>query len=231
MPQAYIVEAVRTAGGRRGGRLAGVHPVDLAAKSLDAIMERSGLEATAIDDVVMGCVSQGGEQAMQVGRGDIVFVELPEVGAEIKADEPFGSVESVKTVSELYAPINGTVTEVNEVVVASQDSHVYLLDADSGRQRLMFDTGFQRFGGGPAIHGDTVYFSSDRGWLWAIDRRAKSYPGQRKLWRVKINLYVWQVISSRPNQPGGLWSKRVGGELQGLLLVHEHPDAPAGGSG
>ncbi|OCB95069.1 glycine cleavage system protein GcvH [Bacillus amyloliquefaciens] len=46
--------------------------------------------------------------------GDIVFVELPEVGTEIKADEPFGSVESVKTVSELYAPINGTVTEVNE---------------------------------------------------------------------------------------------------------------------
>ena len=72
MPQAYIVEAVRTAGGRRGGRLAGVHPVDLAAKSLDAIMERSGLEATAIDDVVMGCVSQGGEQAMQVGRNAVL---------------------------------------------------------------------------------------------------------------------------------------------------------------
>ncbi|XYY59489.1 glycine cleavage system protein GcvH [Bacillus velezensis] len=50
----------------------------------------------------------------QAELGDIVFVELPEVGAEIKADEPFGDVESVKTVSELYAPINGTVTEVNE---------------------------------------------------------------------------------------------------------------------
>ncbi|MBV2197239.1 glycine cleavage system protein GcvH [Bacillus velezensis] len=50
----------------------------------------------------------------QAELGDIVFVELPEVGAEIKADEPFGGVESVKTVSELYAPINGTVTEVNE---------------------------------------------------------------------------------------------------------------------
>lgn len=50
----------------------------------------------------------------QAELGDIVFVELPEDGAEIKADEPFGSVESVKTVSELYAPINGTVTEVNE---------------------------------------------------------------------------------------------------------------------
>jgi glycine cleavage system H protein len=46
--------------------------------------------------------------------GDIVFVELPEVGDEVKADEPFGSVESVKTVSELYAPISGKVVEVNE---------------------------------------------------------------------------------------------------------------------
>lgn len=46
--------------------------------------------------------------------GDIVFVELPEVGDEIKADEPFGSVESVKTVSELYAPISGKVVAVNE---------------------------------------------------------------------------------------------------------------------
>lgn len=46
--------------------------------------------------------------------GDIVFVELPEVGDEVSADEPFGSVESVKTVSELYAPISGKIVEVNE---------------------------------------------------------------------------------------------------------------------
>lgn len=46
--------------------------------------------------------------------GDIVFVELPQVGDEVKSDEPFGSVESVKTVSELYAPISGKVVEVNE---------------------------------------------------------------------------------------------------------------------
>ncbi|MGX1901575.1 glycine cleavage system protein GcvH [Thermolongibacillus altinsuensis] len=48
--------------------------------------------------------------------GDIVFVELPEVGAEITANEPFGSVESVKTVSELYAPVSGKVVEVNEAL-------------------------------------------------------------------------------------------------------------------
>lgn len=46
--------------------------------------------------------------------GDIVFVELPETGSDLKANEPFGSVESVKTVSELYAPISGKVIEVNE---------------------------------------------------------------------------------------------------------------------
>lgn len=46
--------------------------------------------------------------------GDIVFVELPEVGDDVEADEPFGSVESVKTVSELYAPVSGKVVEVNE---------------------------------------------------------------------------------------------------------------------
>ncbi|MGP4073175.1 glycine cleavage system protein GcvH [Piscibacillus sp. B03] len=46
--------------------------------------------------------------------GDIVFVELPEVGDELELDEPFGSVESVKTVSELYAPVSGKIVEINE---------------------------------------------------------------------------------------------------------------------
>ncbi|WP_172373077.1 glycine cleavage system protein GcvH [Sporosarcina jiandibaonis] len=55
--------------------------------------------------------------------GDIVFVELPEVGDEVTADEPFGSVESVKTVSELYAPISGKVVEVNEEL---EDSPEYV---------------------------------------------------------------------------------------------------------
>lgn len=53
--------------------------------------------------------------------GDIVFVELPDVGTEIKKGEPFGSVESVKTVSELYAPISGKVVEVNEELADSPE--------------------------------------------------------------------------------------------------------------
>ncbi|MGP4076666.1 glycine cleavage system protein GcvH [Halobacillus sp. K22] len=61
-----------------------------------------------------GKVRIGITEFAQSELGDIVFVELPEVGDELEADEPFGSVESVKTVSELYAPLSGKVVEVNE---------------------------------------------------------------------------------------------------------------------
>lgn len=61
-----------------------------------------------------GNVRVGITHFAQSELGDIVFVELPEVGDEVTADEPFGSVESVKTVSELYAPVSGKVVEVNE---------------------------------------------------------------------------------------------------------------------
>ncbi|MFD2705509.1 glycine cleavage system protein GcvH [Salibacterium lacus] len=61
-----------------------------------------------------GKVRVGITDFAQSELGDIVFAELPEVGSEVKTDEPFGSVESVKTVSELYAPITGKVVEIND---------------------------------------------------------------------------------------------------------------------
>ena len=92
MPHAYIVEAVRTAGGKRGGRLAGVHPVDLAAVSLDAVTQRSGIDPASIEDVVMGCVSQGGEQAMQVGRNAVLASKLlPQSTPAVTIDRQCGS--------------------------------------------------------------------------------------------------------------------------------------------
>ncbi len=66
MPEAYIVAAVRTAGGRKSERLAGIHPVDLAAIGLDAAVDRSGIDPAAVDDVIMGCVTQAGEQSLHV---------------------------------------------------------------------------------------------------------------------------------------------------------------------
>ncbi len=92
MPAAYIVDAVRTAGGRRGGRLAGVHPVDLAAASLDALVERTGIDPAKIDDVVMGCVTQAGEQSMHVGRNAVLASRaLPQSTPAVTIDRQCGS--------------------------------------------------------------------------------------------------------------------------------------------
>lgn len=91
MATAYIVEAVRTAGGKRGGRLAGWHPADMAGATLDAIVDRSGIDPAAIDDVIMGCVSQGGEQGFQVGRGAVLASKLPESVPAVTIDRQCGS--------------------------------------------------------------------------------------------------------------------------------------------
>jgi len=91
MTQAYIVAAVRTAGGRKGGRLAGVHPVDLAAISLDAILDRSGVAPAAIDDVIMGCVTQAGEQSLHVGRNAVLASKLPQSVPAVSIDRQCGS--------------------------------------------------------------------------------------------------------------------------------------------
>ena len=91
MAEAFIVEAVRTAGGRRGGRLAGWHPADMAGATLDAIVARSGIDPAAIEDVIMGCVSQGGEQSFQVGRSAVLASSLPVSVPAVTIDRQCGS--------------------------------------------------------------------------------------------------------------------------------------------
>ncbi|MDX5986058.1 acetyl-CoA C-acetyltransferase [Sphingomonas echinoides] len=92
MAEAYIVDAVRTAGGKRGGKLAGWHPVDMAAAVLDAIVARTGIDAAAVDDVIMGCVMQGGQQAGQVGRNAVLAARnLPDSVPAVSIDRQCGS--------------------------------------------------------------------------------------------------------------------------------------------
>ncbi|MDP3908067.1 acetyl-CoA C-acetyltransferase [Novosphingobium sp.] len=92
MATAYIVDAVRTAGGRRGGRLAGVHPVDLAAAALDALVLRTGIDPGAVEDVIMGCVTQAGQQAGQVGRNAVLASKtLPQSTPAVTIDRQCGS--------------------------------------------------------------------------------------------------------------------------------------------
>jgi acetyl-CoA C-acetyltransferase len=115
MATAYIVDAVRTAGGRRGGRLAGVHAVDLAAKSLDAIVARTGIDPRAIDDVVMGCVTQAGEQAMQVGRNAVLAAKLlPQSTPAVTIDRQCGSSQQA-----IQFAAQAVMSGVQDVVIAA----------------------------------------------------------------------------------------------------------------
>ncbi|AOK29685.1 MULTISPECIES: acetyl-CoA C-acetyltransferase [Burkholderia] len=91
MTEAFIVAAVRTAGGRRGGRLSGWHPADLAAQVLDALIARTGADPALIDDVIMGCVSQIGEQASNVARSAVLASSLPESVPATTIDRQCGS--------------------------------------------------------------------------------------------------------------------------------------------
>ncbi len=91
MAEAFIVAAQRTAGGRRNGRLSGWHPVDLSAAVLDALIDRTGIDPAAVEDVIMGCVSQVGEQATNVARNAVMASKLPESVPATSIDRQCGS--------------------------------------------------------------------------------------------------------------------------------------------
>jgi len=91
MGTAYIVDALRTAGGRRDGALRGWHPADLGAAVLNALVERSGIDPAAIDDVIVGCVSQIGDQSCHVGRNMVLASKLPDNVPAVTIDRQCGS--------------------------------------------------------------------------------------------------------------------------------------------
>src|SRR3954469_8905508 len=91
MAEAYIVAAARTAGGRKGGRLAGWHPADLAGSVLDALIERSGAAPDQIEDVIMGCVLQAGEPSNHGAQKAIMASKLPESVPGTSIDRQCGS--------------------------------------------------------------------------------------------------------------------------------------------
>ncbi|HXQ76484.1 MAG TPA: thiolase family protein [Acidimicrobiales bacterium] len=93
MPTAVIVDAVRTPVGRRNGRLAGWHPVDLAAQPLRALVERSQLDPGLVEDVVMGCTMTVGEQAMNIGRNAVLAAGFPDSVPGTTVDRQCGSAQ------------------------------------------------------------------------------------------------------------------------------------------
>ncbi|MFZ5721079.1 MAG: acetyl-CoA C-acetyltransferase [Pseudomonadota bacterium] len=91
MAEAYIVAATRTAGGRKGGRVRGWHPSDLGGAVLNELMDRTGVDPEAVEDVVMGCVMQVGEQSTNIARNAVLSSRLPESVPATSVDRQCGS--------------------------------------------------------------------------------------------------------------------------------------------
>jgi acetyl-CoA C-acetyltransferase len=114
MPEAYIVAAARTAGGKRGGALKDWHPADMAAEVLDALVARAGIDPAAVEDVIMGCVGQAGEQAFHVGRNAVLASSLPQSVPAVTIDRQCGSSQQAIQFAA-QAVMSGT----QDVVIAS----------------------------------------------------------------------------------------------------------------
>ncbi|HEX2559059.1 acetyl-CoA C-acetyltransferase [Phenylobacterium sp.] len=114
MGEAYIVEAVRTAGGRKGGKLKDWHPVDLGAVVLNELVDRTGVDPGRVEDVVMGCVMQVGQQAINVARNAVLASKLPESVPGTSVDRQCGSSQQALQFAA-QAVMSGTM----DVVIAS----------------------------------------------------------------------------------------------------------------
>ncbi len=114
MSEAYIVAATRTAGGKREGRLFGWHPVDLAAAVLDETVARAGVPGAAVDDVIMGCVGQTGEQGLHVGRNAVLASNLPNSVPAVSIDRQCGSSQQ-----SIHFAAQAVMSGVQDVVIAA----------------------------------------------------------------------------------------------------------------
>jgi acetyl-CoA C-acetyltransferase len=114
MAEAYIVAAARTAGGRKGGRLSGVHPADLAGQVIDSLIDRSGADPALVEDVVMGCVMQVGQQATNVARNAILASKLPESVPGTSVDRQCGSSQQA-----LHFAAQAVMSGAMDIVIAS----------------------------------------------------------------------------------------------------------------
>src|SRR5690554_3888958 len=91
MPEAYIVDAVRVAGGRRNGRLSDWHPADLGGAIIDNLLDRTGADPATVDDVIFGCVTQAGEQSQNIARTAALSSRLPLHVPGVTLDRQCGS--------------------------------------------------------------------------------------------------------------------------------------------
>jgi len=135
MPTAVIVDAVRTAGGKRNGKLSGWHPADLAAETLKALVERNDIDPAIVDDVIMGCVMQVGAQALNVGRNAVLAAGWPESVPATTIDRQCGSSQQAA-----HFAAQGVMAGAYDVVVAAGVEVMSLVPM--GASAMVKDVGF-----------------------------------------------------------------------------------------
>ena len=113
MGDAYIVGAVRTAGGRRNGKLKDWHPIDLGALVLDELVARTSIDPTVIEDVIFGCVDQVGAQAANIARNAVLASALPESVPGTTVDRQCGSSQQA-----IHFAAQAVMSGVHDVVIA-----------------------------------------------------------------------------------------------------------------
>ena len=114
MAEAYIAAVARSAGGKRGGRLAGVHPADLAGKVLAALVSRADIDPAAVEDVIMGCACPGGEQGANIARNAVLAAGLPESVPGTHVDRQCGSSQQA-----LHFAAATVMSGIQDVIVAA----------------------------------------------------------------------------------------------------------------
>ena len=114
MAEAYIVESLRTAGGKRKGSLAGVHPADLGGAVLDALVDRSGIDPAAVEDVIAGCVTQIGEQTFALARNLVLASKLPDSVPAVTIDRQCGSSQQA-----IHFAAQAVLSGTQDVVIAA----------------------------------------------------------------------------------------------------------------
>jgi acetyl-CoA C-acetyltransferase len=114
MAEAYIVAAARTAGGRRKGKLAGWHPADLAGQVLNSLIERTGADPALVEDVIMGCVGQAGEQGNNIARGAVLAAGFPESVPATSVDRQCGSSQQA-----LHFAAQAVMSGTQDIVIAA----------------------------------------------------------------------------------------------------------------
>ncbi|MDT7600275.1 MAG: acetyl-CoA C-acetyltransferase, partial [Pseudonocardiales bacterium] len=128
MPEAFIVGAVRTPVGTRKGALAAVHPADLGAHVLRELMQRTGVDPSAVDDVVMGCVNTMGPQAGCIARTSWLSAGLPQGVPGVTIDRQCGSAQQA-----LHFAAQGVMSGTQDLVVAAGVENMAMVPIDANR--------------------------------------------------------------------------------------------------